>query len=552
MIKRIAAALMAAMMCISAAACGSSKETQDGTSDKQESTAVDSEKDNEEEDEAAEDSEMDGEEEDEVPEDAGTDDDDSQLAYIFKEEDSDAVLGESDKITDPQAIYDSLTYNEKMLYGSYTISADHYSSPSDEELEGFLEGMEFENRVVDEYGQRSVSKLPVAYDAGSDNVMGMIAKVQGYEWMELYFVDEDGNPVQEYAAYTVSGNTITMRYVMEQDYYIHSNHLAYKLSDTTVEYTFHFDGLYLTLTRDDLSVTLHPSEFEKSEYSLYVNALPESGSATFGRVKHLNIMESYNEGSGRNYAYAITTGDVQNDAAAELRADGLFTITWAAGTYQFVAFYVGSGGIILADEDNVYYYTADQYDFYENELSSSLMMDDIDALDTLTDTQLQEIVEKRDNLFDELAAAFEEAGLDVVVDPDSGEIAIDDAVLFPVDEYAVSDEGKSFLNTFLEIYTSVVFSEEYDGFVSKIVVEGHTDSSGTYEYNQELSENRAQSVLDYCISDGTGLDADAVSSLEALLAAVGYSYERPIYDENGNEDMDASRRVSFRFMISLG
>lgn len=46
------------------------------------------------------------------------------------------------------------------------------------------------------------------------------------------------------------------------------------------------------------------------------------------------------------------------------------------------------------------------------------------------------------------------------------------------------------------------------------------------------------------------LDPAHVQVLQSMMEAVGYAYDRPVYDENGQVDMDASRRVSFRFIIN--
>ena len=81
--------------------------------------------------------------------------------------------------------------------------------------------------------------------------------------------------------------------------------------------------------------------------------------------------------------------------------------------------------------------------------------------------------------------------------------------------------------------------------------EGHTDTSGSYDYNLELSQKRADAVLNFCLSDEAGLDAAYVQALSQLLTAKGYSYDYPVYDENGEVDMDASRRVSFRFVVNV-
>ena len=151
---------------------------------------------------------------------------------------------------------------------------------------------------------------------------------------------------------------------------------------------------------------------------------------------------------------------------------------------------------------------------------------------------------------EDLAKAFNDAGIKVTVDEKSGELAMDSSVLFGGDSAVLTTEGKTFLNKFVDVYTSIVFSDKYEGFVSKTMVEGHTApvSGSTYESGLPLSEQRANNVKDYCVSSETGVDT---SKLATNLEAIGYSNSKPVKDANGNVDMAASRRVSFRFIINL-
>jgi outer membrane protein OmpA-like peptidoglycan-associated protein len=70
--------------------------------------------------------------------------------------------------------------------------------------------------------------------------------------------------------------------------------------------------------------------------------------------------------------------------------------------------------------------------------------------------------------------------------------------------------------------------------LSKIVVEGHTDSQGSAPYNQDLSQRRAQSVRDYLVTRGIAGDR---------VVAQGFGLSRPIADNGSAEGRANNRRV---------
>ena len=215
---------------------------------------------------------------------------------------------------------------------------------------------------------------------------------------------------------------------------------------------------------------------------------------------------------------------------------------------------ITEGEFVFAIPDLTYEFDTESFDADAFIASSDgfLSPGDLEYMGQMDPTKLMSIAEMKASLMADLSVAFQTSGLAVTMDSTTGEIMIDSAILFGYNEDTVSDLGKAMLDRFITVYTAVVFSEKYEGFVSSIQVEGHTDTSGSYEYNLDLSERRAKNVFDYCLSGNSGLSADTVSRLEEQLAYVGCSYDYPIYDEAGNVDMDASRRVSFRFIVDLG
>ncbi len=70
--------------------------------------------------------------------------------------------------------------------------------------------------------------------------------------------------------------------------------------------------------------------------------------------------------------------------------------------------------------------------------------------------------------------------------------------------------------------------------VSKMVVEGYTDSQGAAAYNQTLSQQRAQAVRDYLVTRGIADDR---------ITAKGFGPERPIADNATTEGRANNRRV---------
>ena len=72
-----------------------------------------------------------------------------------------------------------------------------------------------------------------------------------------------------------------------------------------------------------------------------------------------------------------------------------------------------------------------------------------------------------------------------------------------------------------------------------VEVAAHTDSQGTDEYNQGLSERRAASVMDYLTAHG--IDAGRLSSK-------GYGESQPIADNGTAEGRAENRRVELRVM----
>ena len=195
-----------------------------------------------------------------------------------------------------------------------------------------------------------------------------------------------------------------------------------------------------------------------------------------------------------------------------------------------------------------------EYEHKEIESVFVSMADNADAEDqeklaSMTEEEFASVAAVQLSLIDAFVKAFEEAGISVPIDPLSGAIPIDSALLYDTDQYALTEEGKTALRTVFVPYYKVLSDPQYRDLIANVVIEGHTDTQGDYAYNQTLSERRAQAVYEYLLSEECGLED--TEFLRSILNVVGRSYDNPVYAADGSVDMAASRRVEIRFLLNL-
>lgn len=116
-----------------------------------------------------------------------------------------------------------------------------------------------------------------------------------------------------------------------------------------------------------------------------------------------------------------------------------------------------------------------------------------------------------------------------------------DNVLFDSGRADLKDESIEILETMAEILNREEFQEKL------IKVEGHTDSdpivySGRFLDNWELSAIRSTNVLRYLVESGK-IEGSRISTS-------GYSYYRPIVENNNNENKSKNRRVDIVILRS--
>ena len=140
----------------------------------------------------------------------------------------------------------------------------------------------------------------------------------------------------------------------------------------------------------------------------------------------------------------------------------------------------------------------------------------------MTDEFLEEFNEKFEsiqNSFNSEEAEVYRQGNQLVIRLRGMQFPIGKAVIMP-DNYALLSKVQLAIRTFND---------------PEVIVEGHTDSTGSTEVNQQLSQERATAVQEYLVSNNT-LPGSSV-------LAVGYGSSRPLMSNESTEGRAVNRRI---------
>ncbi len=105
-------------------------------------------------------------------------------------------------------------------------------------------------------------------------------------------------------------------------------------------------------------------------------------------------------------------------------------------------------------------------------------------------------------------------------------ITFDSGILFDVNSYQLKDASKENIAELSEIL------QKYED--TNIMFSGYTDNTGSEEYNQKLSEDRAKAVAEYAAF--TGVDGERMT-------IIGYGESDPVADNSTASGRQQNRRV---------
>lgn len=112
-------------------------------------------------------------------------------------------------------------------------------------------------------------------------------------------------------------------------------------------------------------------------------------------------------------------------------------------------------------------------------------------------------------------------------------ITFDSGLLFDVDSYQLKSATRTNLNELSRVL------KKYDD--TEVLIQGHTDSSGSDEHNLVLSNNRSKSVYGHLITQGVG---------SSRLITMGLGESEPIASNQTSSGRKQNRRVEIAIVAN--
>ena len=493
-------------------------------------------------------------------------------------------------------------YSEKLLYGSYSSIPYKLKKDYGKEEGEIFSDPQFRTRIMypgeNIEKETTASNLPVyltAWDPYKNlteeniqEVYSALHKEMPEKADELFknyltlislprismtFVDEDYKEINaEFTyVYTVEGNMLRCRRFIGVDE--QTAEILYSDEPEDI-YHFGFNGRDLILEQDGSTVTLASSltatgatyftEEQPDKWYYNVSGCIDKDENAFHDIATLYVSWEADDRENADLVNIyFTDGSQAKGDKAVLLDDHTLQLSWegksswlGAGedtdeaesvTVRFIdcggkGLLPSENGCILIDEaGKCYFYQTDESVYKENKFGKTVAENT--DLENMDEDKSAELAAKQDYIISQLKEGFEASGVIAQVAETTGSVRFDSNILFAVDSAEVSAEGKAGLDEFLTVYVPIMKTQAEEGLVGQILIDGHTDTSGTHDYNQDLSERRAKAVADYVTA--------AYPDIAQYITAKGYSFDKPVFAEDGTVDMDASRRVEFRFLMNV-
>lgn len=136
---------------------------------------------------------------------------------------------------------------------------------------------------------------------------------------------------------------------------------------------------------------------------------------------------------------------------------------------------------------------------------------------------------------------------DIVVDCRDNRINFGEAGRFGYNDYKLGPDGQTALRQVVPLVIDAALSDEGKRWFKQVLIEGFTDTDGSYLYNLHLSLQRSEwvmcTMLDDRFATTSGLSQEQKRHVRELFLAGGVSFN------NAKDSKEASRRVELRLQF---
>ncbi|MET0410975.1 MAG: OmpA family protein [Polyangiaceae bacterium] len=139
-------------------------------------------------------------------------------------------------------------------------------------------------------------------------------------------------------------------------------------------------------------------------------------------------------------------------------------------------------------------------------------------------------------------------GAPIVRIGDTGNIVLNESLVFEYNSYELKPEGRRVLDTLASALGKVLADTQVRENVDTILVQGHTDERGSSAFNRDLSAKRANAVVDYLFESNPELE----QNYGAYFASCAYSEFRPLDPALNEAAYAQNRRIEVSLVIKDG
>jgi len=156
-----------------------------------------------------------------------------------------------------------------------------------------------------------------------------------------------------------------------------------------------------------------------------------------------------------------------------------------------------------------------------------------------------DVLQKVKTSIEEELGKTNRSGQELVSIADNGNIVINEGLVFEYNSYDIKQEGKTLLKNLSEAFEKVLDDTDVRKNIDAISIQGHTDDTGSAEYNRDLSSKRASAVVNYLMSSNEGIE----KKYGSYFVASGYSEFRPLEKGTSENARAKNRRIEISLIL---